>query len=250
MQIAPALRIGAAQPSAAWVGRLDKKTKLRIVWRVCFGPSGKPYEVTCTVSRKSKKREVFAEGSLLHSGGLGLLESVRERGRRKMWPLFFCRCRVSMSANQRVASSARNSINSTNAVSHIALWRGAAYCSRRTMRLRHVGWGRGCGRDAILLSLGAGGPALRSRRARLCAAPSERWGRDTARRRPVGTSRSRSLRAGRRWLCGNHALGGQLVAGGIDDPTCEHASDALYHDHRHRSTMRHTATCATWTRCR
>ena len=99
-------RVGLGQ-QLVWVASLDfshncvldKRTKLRISWRVCFGPSGsqrdgaprpaaaragpatsslrrRPLEVACTVSRKSKKREVFADGVLLHSGGLGLSESV------------------------------------------------------------------------------------------------------------------------------------------------------------------------------
>lgn len=74
IRLAPPLRVGS--PLAAWVGRLDSKSKLRITWKVAFGPRGRVHEIACTVSRKSKKREVFLDGDLIHSGALGLLESV------------------------------------------------------------------------------------------------------------------------------------------------------------------------------
>lgn len=61
---------------AVWVGRLDSKSKLRITWKLAFGPKGRLHEIACTVSRKSMKREVFLDGELIHSGALGLLESV------------------------------------------------------------------------------------------------------------------------------------------------------------------------------
>ena len=87
MRHAPPLRVGKR---CAFVGRLQPTTKLRATWCLRFGPGGRAYEVTCTASRKSRKREVFADGCLVHSGGLGLREHgggaggavrVREEGR-------------------------------------------------------------------------------------------------------------------------------------------------------------------------
>ena len=71
MRHAPPLRVGKR---CAFVGRLQPTTKLRATWCLRFGPGGRAYEVTCTASRKSRKREVFADGCLVHSGGLGLRE--------------------------------------------------------------------------------------------------------------------------------------------------------------------------------
>lgn len=74
MRLSQPLRVGSQ--IGTWVGRLDSKSKLRIDWKIAFGPKGRTHEITCTVSRKSKKREVFIDGDLVHSGALGLLESV------------------------------------------------------------------------------------------------------------------------------------------------------------------------------
>lgn len=74
MRLSQPLRVGSQV--GTWVGRLDSKSKLRIDWKIAFGPKGRTHEITCTVSRKSKKREVFIDGDLVHSGALGLLESV------------------------------------------------------------------------------------------------------------------------------------------------------------------------------
>ena len=67
MENCAALRV---DKRGAFVGRLQPTTKLRTTWRLRFGPGGRAYEVSCTASRKSKRREVFADGCLVHSGGL------------------------------------------------------------------------------------------------------------------------------------------------------------------------------------
>ncbi|KAJ1463292.1 hypothetical protein M885DRAFT_504928 [Pelagophyceae sp. CCMP2097] len=74
-RLVPAMRAGSA--TAKWVGKMViNKTKLRLVWRVRFGRPGFAHEVACTLSRKSKKREVFYDGICIRSGALGLVESV------------------------------------------------------------------------------------------------------------------------------------------------------------------------------